>query len=84
MITADELRARILSRIESLGITRHHAAQLAGLPDQTARDYLSGDHDLSADRVLRLAAAVGLRVDVRPKKNFAAPAPNRRGRPRKD
>lgn len=58
---ADTLRTLIRTRIAELGLTTHRAARLAGLPDQTARDYLGGA-DLRTRQALQLAAGVGLAV----------------------
>lgn len=79
-MTTTDFRAAIRSRLDSLGITPHHAARLAGLSDQTARDYLAGTTDLSTDRALRLAAAVGLRIDLHPIRDFSPPPPGTGGR----
>ena len=76
---ADTLRRVIIDRLASLGLTPHRAANLAGLPDQTVRDYLGG-RDLQTAAALRLASAIGLAVTVRPVPRFdPGPAP-RRGR----
>lgn len=64
-MTATDLRAAILTQIETLGISRAEAARLADVNEQTARDYLAGrQDDISVERVLQLAAAVGLKVSV--------------------
>jgi hypothetical protein len=76
---ADILRQIITDRLASLGLTPYRAANLAGLPDQTVRDYLGG-------RDLQTAAAVGLAVTVRPVPRFdpgPAPARGRKKNPEK-
>lgn len=79
-MTTTDFRERILARIESLDLTIGHVATLAGLSDQTARDYLQGDHDLATDRTFRLARAVGLEIAVRPARGFSRPKPPVKGR----
>jgi hypothetical protein len=74
---ADTLRQAITDRLVSLGLTPYRAANLAGLPDQTVRDYLGG-RDLQTAAALRLAAAIGLAVTARPVPRFdPGPAPSR-------
>ena len=74
---ADTLRTLIRTRIAELGLTTHRAARLAGLPDQTVRDYLGG-RDLQTAAALRLASAIGLAVTARPVPRFdPGPAPSR-------
>lgn len=82
-MTSDDLRAAITAQLTALGITVHHAARLANLADQTARDYFAG-RDLSSERVLRLAFAVGLTVSATPKRGFSAEKPANPGRPKKN
>ena len=69
-MTTDTIRTLIRSQIDALGLTVGRAAVLAGLSDQTARDYLSGRGDLRAEFVFRLAAAVGVAVTAAPVKGF--------------
>lgn len=82
-MTSTTLRDVLTARLAALGITVHHAARLAGLSDQTARDYFAG-RDLSSERVLRLAAALGLEISARPKRGFSPEKPATPGRPRKN
>lgn len=79
---ATDLRAAISARLTALDITVHHAAKLADLSDQTARDYFAG-RDLSSERVLRLAAAVGLEISAKPIRRFSPEKPASAGRPKK-
>lgn len=84
-MTAPELRAVLVARMESFGTTVHHVARLAELPDNTVRYYLDGRTDASSEVVLRIAAALGLVVKVTAAKRFRLPPPPvGRGRPRKN
>lgn len=76
---ADTLRQTIRARLAELGISTYHAAALAGISDQTVRDYLSGK-DTSTHRVLTLAAAIGLEISMKPVRGFAAPPPKKAGK----
>lgn len=78
------LRGLILRQLETLGITVGHAARLAGLPDQTVRDYLVAGRDLATGRVLALAAAVGLVVTAAPLRGYQPETAPSRGRPLKN
>lgn len=63
----DTLRRLIADRIAASGLSQYALAEAAGVPRVTIRDYLAGA-DTGVDRVLRLAAAVGVRLIAAPEK----------------
>ena len=62
----DTLRRLIADRIAASGLSQYALAEAAGVPRVTIRDYLAGA-DTGVDRVLRLAAAVGVVLTVEKK-----------------
>lgn len=76
---AATLRTLIRSQIDAHGLTMSHAAALAGVHKNTVIDYFSGK-DTSSEKVLRLAAAVGLSVSATARTGFAPAPPPTRGR----
>jgi len=62
------LRYLIASRIDASGLSQYAVAKAAGVPRVTIRDYLAGA-DTGVDRVLRLAAAVGVVLTAKKEKS---------------
>jgi len=70
----DTLRRLIADRIAASGLSQYTLAEAAGVPRATLRDYLAGA-DTGVDRVLRLAAAVGVVLKAEKKsRNSVRPA----------
>jgi len=70
----DTLRRLIADRIAASGLSQYALAEAAGVPRVTIRGYLAGA-DTGVDRVLRLAAAVGVVLKAEKKsRNSVRPA----------
>jgi hypothetical protein len=79
-LTSDELRALIRGQIARHRISLLEVARQAEIPPPTVRSYLYHQTDTGIERVLRIAAAVGLRVTACPYESFVPPPPRPRGR----
>jgi membrane-bound lytic murein transglycosylase MltF len=79
-MTTEELRSTLLDRIEELGVSISHAAQLATHSPASLIDWLKGKSaGVNYASAARLAEVLGLEIKLKPIKGYVKPEPRKMG-----